>query len=145
MTAVFKHELRSYFHSLTAYVFGAFLLTFIGIGAMLYNLQAGGQPLVVGQRGEKDPHGDQGRAQQEKGQDGAVGGKQIDVAELGEDQRIDRDDGQGDQVQHQQGQIFPGDDLHGGDGQGVEQLVGLLPALLRQHPHGQHGYDDHKD
>ena len=26
MTAVFKHELRSYFHSLTAYVFGAFLL-----------------------------------------------------------------------------------------------------------------------
>ena len=34
MTAVFKHELRSYFHSLTAYVFGAFLLAFIGIGAM---------------------------------------------------------------------------------------------------------------
>ena len=30
MTAVFKHELRSYFHSLTAYVFGAFLLAFIG-------------------------------------------------------------------------------------------------------------------
>ena len=40
MTAVFKHELRSYFHSLTAYVFGAFLLAFIGVGAMLYNLQA---------------------------------------------------------------------------------------------------------
>ena len=40
MTAVLKHELRSYFHSLTAYVFGAFLLAFIGIGAMLYNLQA---------------------------------------------------------------------------------------------------------
>ena len=40
MTAVFKHELRSYFHSLTAYVFGAFLLAFIGIGAMRYNLQA---------------------------------------------------------------------------------------------------------
>ena len=32
MTAVFKHELRSYFHSLTAYVFGAFLLAFVGIG-----------------------------------------------------------------------------------------------------------------
>ena len=32
MTAVFKHELRSYFHSLTAYVFGAFLLAFIGFG-----------------------------------------------------------------------------------------------------------------
>ena len=40
MTAVLKHELRSYFHSLTAYVFGAFLLAFIGIGAVLYNIQA---------------------------------------------------------------------------------------------------------
>ena len=40
MTAVLKHELRLYFHSLTAYVFGAFLLTFIGIGSILYNLQA---------------------------------------------------------------------------------------------------------
>jgi ABC-2 type transport system permease protein len=40
MIAVLKHELRIYFHSLTAYVFGAFLLAFIGIGAMLYNLQA---------------------------------------------------------------------------------------------------------
>ena len=26
MTAVLKHELRNYFHTLTAYVFGAFLL-----------------------------------------------------------------------------------------------------------------------
>ncbi len=40
MAAVFKHELRLYFHSLTAYVFGAFLLVFVGIGSMLYNLQA---------------------------------------------------------------------------------------------------------
>jgi len=40
MTAVLKHELKSYFHSLTAYVFGAFLLAFVGIGAMLYNIQA---------------------------------------------------------------------------------------------------------
>ncbi len=40
MAAVLKHELRIYFHSLTAYVFGAFLLTFVGIGAMLYNIQA---------------------------------------------------------------------------------------------------------
>lgn len=40
MIAVLKHELRAYFHSLTAYVFGAFLLMFVGIGAMLYNLQA---------------------------------------------------------------------------------------------------------
>lgn len=40
MLAVFKHELRNYFQSLTAYIFGAFLLVFVGIGAMLYNLQA---------------------------------------------------------------------------------------------------------
>ena len=40
MTAVLKHELRLYFRSLTAYVFGAFLLVTVGIGAMLYNLQA---------------------------------------------------------------------------------------------------------
>lgn len=40
MTAVFKHELRNYFHTLTAYVFGAFLLAFVGIGAVLYNIQA---------------------------------------------------------------------------------------------------------
>ena len=40
MTAVFKHELKSYFHSLTAYIFGAFLLAFVGIGAMMYNIQA---------------------------------------------------------------------------------------------------------
>lgn len=40
MIAVLKHELRLYFQSLTAYVFGAFLLVFVGIGAMLYNLQA---------------------------------------------------------------------------------------------------------
>ena len=40
MAAVCKHELRMVFHSLTAYVFGAFLLVVMGIGAMLYNLQA---------------------------------------------------------------------------------------------------------
>ena len=40
MIAILKHELRLYFHSLTAYVFGAFLLLIVGIGTMLYNLQA---------------------------------------------------------------------------------------------------------
>ena len=40
MISVLKHELKLYFHSLTAYVFGAFLLLIVGIGAMLYNLQA---------------------------------------------------------------------------------------------------------
>lgn len=43
MIVVWKHELRNYFHSfhsLTAYVFGAFLLAVVGVGAMFYNLQA---------------------------------------------------------------------------------------------------------
>ena len=40
MIAVLKHELKLYFNSLTAYVFGAFLLAFVGIGAILYNIQA---------------------------------------------------------------------------------------------------------
>lgn len=40
MTAVLKHELKSYFHSMTAYVFGAGLLLAVGLGAMLYNIEA---------------------------------------------------------------------------------------------------------
>lgn len=40
MIAVLKHELKGYFHSLTAYVCGAFLLAFLGVGAMLYNINA---------------------------------------------------------------------------------------------------------
>lgn len=39
MIAVFKHELSNYFHSMTAYIFGAFLLAFVGVGAMIYNIQ----------------------------------------------------------------------------------------------------------
>ena len=46
MGAIFRHELRNYFHSLTAYVFGAFLLAVIGIGAMFYNLEAAVSNLV---------------------------------------------------------------------------------------------------
>mgnify|MGYP002508238450 FL=1 len=40
MTAVLRHELKSYFHSMTAYVFGAGLLLAVGLGAMLYNIEA---------------------------------------------------------------------------------------------------------
>lgn len=40
MTAVLKHEISNYFHSLTAYLFSAFLLAFVGFGAMLYNIQS---------------------------------------------------------------------------------------------------------
>ena len=40
MTAVLKHELRGYSHSLSTYLFCAFLLAFVGIGAMIYNIQS---------------------------------------------------------------------------------------------------------
>ena len=40
MGAIFRHELRNYFHSLTAYVFGAFLLAVVGLGSVLYYLLA---------------------------------------------------------------------------------------------------------
>ncbi len=40
MIAVLKHELKNYFHSLTAYLFCAFLLVFVGIGAMMYNIRS---------------------------------------------------------------------------------------------------------
>ena len=40
MIAVFKHEVRSAFHSLTIYLFCAALLCFVGVGAMIYNIQA---------------------------------------------------------------------------------------------------------
>ena len=39
MTAVFRHEFKNLSHSLASYVCGAFLLVFIGIGAMIYNIQ----------------------------------------------------------------------------------------------------------
>ena len=42
MIAIFKHELRSYFHSLTAYVFGAFLLAVVGFGASALQHSGGG-------------------------------------------------------------------------------------------------------
>ncbi len=41
MKAVFRHELSSYFTNVTAYVFGAFMLLFVGIYTMVYNINAG--------------------------------------------------------------------------------------------------------
>lgn len=40
MIAVWKHEMSNHFHSLTAYIFSAILLAFVGLGAMLYNIQS---------------------------------------------------------------------------------------------------------
>lgn len=41
MTAIYKRELRSYFHSMIGYVFIAFLVAFTGIYFMAYNLNYG--------------------------------------------------------------------------------------------------------
>lgn len=41
MTAIYRRELGSYFHGMTAYVFIAFLLVFSGIYTMIYNINAG--------------------------------------------------------------------------------------------------------
>ena len=40
MSAILKHELSIYYHSMTAYIFGAFLLIFTGLGALIYNINA---------------------------------------------------------------------------------------------------------
>lgn len=40
MRAIFRHELSSYFTSVSGYVFGAFLLLFAGIYTMVYNLKS---------------------------------------------------------------------------------------------------------
>lgn len=40
MRAIFQHELRGAFHGLAVYLFCAFLLVFVGVGAMIYNIQA---------------------------------------------------------------------------------------------------------
>ena len=40
MIAVVKHELRDAYNSLTVYLFSAALLCFVGVGSLLYNIQA---------------------------------------------------------------------------------------------------------
>ena len=41
MSAVYKHELHSYFTGLTAYIFGAFIMLFSGIYTVVYNIRMG--------------------------------------------------------------------------------------------------------
>ena len=41
MSAVYRHEVSSYFTNVTGWVFGAFLLLFAGIYMMAYNLHGG--------------------------------------------------------------------------------------------------------
>ena len=89
--------------------------------------------------------GDQRGAHDEVCQDRAVGRQQVHLAELTENQRIDRNDGQGNQEEDEQCQILPDDDLNGADGEGVEQLVGFLLPFFRDDAHGENGDDHHED
>ena len=41
MRAIYKRELRSYFHSMIGYVFIAFLVAYTGIYFLAYNLHSG--------------------------------------------------------------------------------------------------------
>ena len=41
MAAIYKRELKSYFQCMTGYVFIAFLVLFVGIYFMAYNLMSG--------------------------------------------------------------------------------------------------------
>ena len=41
MSAIYKRELKSYFHSMIGYVFIAFLIAFTGVYFMAYNLNYG--------------------------------------------------------------------------------------------------------
>ena len=47
MLAIYKRELKSYFHSMTGCVFIAFLVMFTGIYFMAYNLNAGVSLLLL--------------------------------------------------------------------------------------------------
>lgn len=104
----------------------------------------GGQALVLRQRREEEPRRDQRRPQQEEGRKRPVGRGQVHLPELREDQRVQRDDAQGHEVQHQQRRVLAQDHLEGGQRQGVQELVRLLPALLGQGAHGQNRDDDDK-
>ena len=39
MAAIFEHEMNTYYHSIATYLFDAFLLVFVGVGCLLYNIQ----------------------------------------------------------------------------------------------------------
>ena len=109
------------------------------------NADSGGKSLILRQRGDEHAQSDECRPQNEKGQNRAVGGQQVHIAVLGEDQRVQANDGQRDQIYDQQGQILAQNDLRGSDGQRVEQLVGFLLTFFRNDAHGQNGDNDHEN
>ena len=51
--------------------------------------------------------------------------------------RVNTDDAQRDKIDREQCQIFPDDYLCGGDGQGIQELICFLLALLRDDAHRQ--------
>ena len=108
------------------------------------NADARRKALVVGEGGNENAQGDEGGAHDKERRDGPVGGQEIHLAELGEDERVQADQAQGEQVDREQGKVFARDHLCGGNGQRVQKLVGFLPALLGDHPHGEDRHDDHE-
>jgi len=40
MIAILRHELLDYFHSFTTYIYCGFILLFVGVGALIYNIQS---------------------------------------------------------------------------------------------------------
>ena len=84
-------------------------------------------------------------ALQEKGEQRAVGRRQVHLTELREQQRIQRHKAQRNQKYQQQRRVLAQNHLGGGDGQRIEQLIRLLLPLLGKGPHSQHGDDDHEN
>ena len=58
---------------------------------------------------------------------------------MGEDERVYGYDGERDEIERQQRQIFAHYHLKSRDRQGIEELICFLPALLGDDPHGEHG------
>ena len=106
---------------------------------------AGGKALVLAQGRNKEAESNERRAHQEERDQRTVGGGQVHFAELGKDDGINGNDAQGDHKDQQKRRIFAHDDLEGGDGQGVKQLIGFLAAFLGNDAHGQDGNDHRID
>ena len=90
--------------------------------------------------------GNQCSAQAEKARNGAKGSRHVDIAKGGQHNGVQGNNGQGNQKHHHQSQELSQHHLGHGNGQRIEQLIGSLPPLLRQHPHGQnrHNHQEHK-
>ena len=106
--------------------------------------QGAGHDLVAGEGGHEEAEGDETAAHEEEGEHarghrlplrrrGRVVPQEREVQEAGRDHE---------RVEEDRAQELAQDDLHGGDGGGLEELDRALPLLLREEAHGQHGRDE---